>query len=115
MERIRRSYGQLKEKIFAQLLADGTVYAPNGTVSTNFYTEFGVSRKEVDFVFGTATTDIIGKIEEGIAHIVDNMQSGDTAQGFIAFCSAGLLQQPDQSTLRCKLRTPTTRHSRASA
>lgn len=89
MERIRRSYGQLKEKIFAQLLADGTVYAPNGTVSTNFYTEFGVSRKEVDFVFGTATTDIIGKIEEGIAHIVDNMQSGDTAQGFIAFCSPG--------------------------
>lgn len=86
LERIRRSHAWLQEKARCQLLADGTVYAPNGTISTNFYTEFGISRKEVDFVFGTATTDIIGKIEEGIAHILDNMQSGDTATNFVAYC-----------------------------
>lgn len=86
LERIRRSHAWLQEKARCQLLADGTVYAPNGTVSTNYYTEFGISRKEIDFVFGTATTDIIGKIEEGIAHIIDNMQSGDTATNFVAYC-----------------------------
>ena len=41
------SHMQLKEKAFAQLLADGTVYSPNGTISTNFYTEFGVTRRKL--------------------------------------------------------------------
>jgi len=89
IERIRRNHFQLQEKAMAQLLADGTVYAPNGTVSHNYYSEFGVTRKEVDFTFGTSTADIIGACEQGISHIIDNMLSGDTASGFIAFCSPG--------------------------
>lgn len=90
IERIRMSHMQLKEKAFAQLLADGTVYSPNGTISTNFYTEFGITRKEIDFVFGTATTDIMGKVEEGIAHIIDNLLAGgEVSTGFDAFCSPG--------------------------
>ena len=34
----------------AKLIEDGSVYAPNGTISHNFYTDLGVTRKEVGFV-----------------------------------------------------------------
>ena len=88
METLRRGHAQLRETQRAQLLVDGTVYAPNGTMSLNFYTEFGITRKEIDFVLGTATTDVKGKGEEGIAHITDNLLNGtDTITGFVAFCS----------------------------
>lgn len=88
LETLRRGHAQLRETQRSQILLDGTCYSPNGTVSLNFYTEFGITRKEIDFVLGTATTDVKGKAEEGIAHIYDNLLNGtDTISGFIALCS----------------------------
>lgn len=88
MASMRRGYAQLREIQRAQILKDGTVYAPNGTISTNYYTEFGVTRKEIDMVLGTAGTNIKGKIEEAIQHIQDNLLSGlDPISGFVALCS----------------------------
>jgi hypothetical protein len=103
LNRIRRAHLGLQEVARAKLLEDGTVYAPNGTVSVNYYTDFGVTRKEVDFVFGTSTTDIIGKIEEGIAYITDNRFDGtENITGFVAICSpeffANLIKHPKVQT-----------------
>ncbi len=52
------SHGLTKEAARMQLITDGTVYAPNGTLRTsygdtvNFYTEFGITRTEaaIDFL-----------------------------------------------------------------
>ena len=87
LERIRRNHAITLEFARAQALTQGTVYAPNGTISGNFYTEFGVTRKEIDFVLGSAVTNILGKSEEGIAHIQDNIMSGEAISEIIVLCS----------------------------
>ena len=87
LERIRRNHAVTLEFARAQAITQGTVYAPNGTISGNFYTEFGVTRKEIDFNLSVATTNIIGKSEEGIAHIQDNIMSGETVSNIIVLCS----------------------------
>lgn len=86
MERIRNSHAVTLEYARAQALTAGTVYAPNGTVSQNWFTEFGVTQTVVDFVFGTATTNIIAKIETAIAAIQDN-GGMVTMTGMVALCS----------------------------
>jgi len=103
LETIRRSGASLLEISRAKLLEDGSVYAPNGTVSVNFYSDFGVTRKEIDFVFGTSTTDIIGKTEEGIAYLTDNAFAGGLgATDHIALCHptffANLIKHPKVQT-----------------
>lgn len=88
MERIRRSHAATLEFARAQVLTAGTVYAPNGTVSQNWFTEFGVTQTVVDFLFGTATTNIIAKIETGLAAIQDNA-------GLISFSGVVVLASPE--------------------
>ena len=87
LERIRRNHAVTLEYARAQAITQGTIYAPNGTVSGNYYTEFGVTRKELDWTLGTATTNLIGKIEEGIAHIQDNILSGEVISNIIVLAS----------------------------
>jgi hypothetical protein len=72
MERIRQNHAWTLERARAQALVLGTVYAPNGTVSQDWFAEFGITRKTIDFLLGTSTTEVIAKIEEGLAHIQDN-------------------------------------------
>ena len=86
MERIRQNHAWTLERARAQAITAGTVYAPNGTVSQNWFTEFGVTQKSVDFVLGTGTTEVLAKIEEGIAHIQDNA-NGETVTGTVVLCS----------------------------
>lgn len=87
LEYMRRNQAITLEYARAQALTQGTAYAPNGTVSVNYYTDFGVTRKEVDFTLGTATTNIIGKSEEALSHIQDNMLTGEVISGVIVLCS----------------------------
>ena len=86
MERIRQNHAWTLEFARAQAITGGTVYAPNGTVTQNWNTEFGVTRKTVDFVLGTAGTEVIAKIEEGIAHIQDNA-NGEMVTGTVVLTS----------------------------
>ena len=86
MERIRNSHAATLEKARAQLLTAGTVYAPNGTVSQNWFTEFNVTQTTVDFVLGTAGTEITAKIEACIAAIQDNAGM-ISMSGVVALCS----------------------------
>lgn len=86
MERIRQNHAWTLEYARAQAITTGTVYAPNGTVSQNWFAEFGVTQKSIDFVLGTSTTEVIEKIEEAIAHIQDNT-GGETVTGTVTLCS----------------------------
>ena len=85
--RIRRTHAATMEAARAQVLTAGTIYAPNGTVSGNYFTEFGVTQKVVDFVLGTSTTEVIEKGEEALAHSQDNLLSGESPSQFVALCS----------------------------
>ena len=87
LERIRSNHAITLEAARAYALTTGAIYAPNGTVSGNFYTDFGVTRKSIDFVLGTAGTDLTAKSEEGIAHIQDNIQTGEVVSNIIVLCS----------------------------
>jgi hypothetical protein len=87
LERIRRNHAITMEAARAYAITTGAVYAPNGTVVDNYYTSFGITRKEIDFVLGTTTTDVVAKIEEGIAHIQDNQLSGESVTSVTALCS----------------------------
>lgn len=87
LERIRRNHAVTMEAARAYALTTGAIYAPNGTVVDNYYTSFGITRKEIDYVLGTTTTDVVAKIEEGIAHIQDNITSGEVVNSVTAICS----------------------------
>lgn len=86
MQRMRMNWASTLEYARSKAL-QGTVYAPNGTVSLNWYTEMGVLQKSVDFVLGTTTTNLIGKTEEVIAHIQDNILSGESVTEVVGLCS----------------------------
>ena len=87
MERIRRNMDITMEVGRFSTLTTGNLYAPNGTISGNLFTDFGITQTSVDFVLGTATTDIIGKVESVIASMQDNANTGDVISGVIAYCS----------------------------
>lgn len=87
MERIRQNHAWSLEYARAQALTAGTVYAPNGTVSQNWYTEFGKTATTVNFAFSSSTTDVMGSIESIIAAIQDN-GGLITMSGVVVLCSA---------------------------
>lgn len=87
MERIRKTHAATVEMAKAYALTTGGIYAPNATVAGNYYSSFGVTRKEVDFELDSGTTDVRAKIEEVIAHIQDNIMTGDNITGVTALCS----------------------------
>jgi hypothetical protein len=87
MERIRQNHAWTLEAARAQAIVLGTVYAPSGTVSQDWYQEFtGTARPAaIDFLFGSTTTEVLGKIEQAIVAIQDN--SGSVSfNGIIALC-----------------------------
>lgn len=87
MERIRRNIDITLEVGRFLTLATGSLFAPNGTIAGNLYTDFGITQTVVDFVLGTGTTDIMGKVESVIAAMQDNANTGDVITGVIAYCS----------------------------
>ncbi len=87
MERIRRNMDITMEVGRFSLLTTGNLYAPNGTITGNVFTDFGITQTSVDFVLGTSTTDIVAKVETVIAAMQDNANTGDVITGIIAYCS----------------------------
>lgn len=87
MNRIRRAHSTLLEMARLQVLKDGTVYAPNGTVNINYYTEYGIARETIGLdLESTVVRPQVG-IEEAIAYLQDNLQTGEIVTGFVALCS----------------------------
>ena len=92
--RLRMNHAGTLEYARARAICTGDVYAPNGTiVAQNAYTDFGVTRKQIDFVLGTAGTDMIAKGQEGVDHIQDNIKTGDIVSRYVALCSRGFFSR----------------------
>ena len=87
MNRIRKNMDITMEVGRFSTLTTGNLYAPNGTIAGNLFTDFGITQKSVDFVLGTAGTDVVAKVEEVIAYMQDNANTGDVITGIIAYCS----------------------------
>lgn len=88
MERIRRSHAITAEVARVHTLTTGTQYAPNGTVSANFYTDFGVTQKVINFALaGTGANLVRDKTREAIDHIQLNILSGEMTSNHVALCS----------------------------
>ena len=64
----------------------GIITDYDGTVLVNLFTEFGVTQKEVDFTFATATADLGAVCRSISGHIEDNL-AGDTMTSVYALCS----------------------------
>lgn len=93
LERIRRNHAVTTEYARAYAICNGAAYAPNGTIAVNYYTDFGITKTQVDFAFGTSTTDMIAKVESGISDIQDKVMSGETINNFIVLCSPGFFSK----------------------
>lgn len=87
MERIRQNHAVTMEAARCFAITNGAIYAPNGTVVGNYYTSFGVTRKDVNFALNVGTTDVLAKGEEVVAHIQDNILSGEAVSSVTALCS----------------------------
>ena len=87
MNRIRRAHATLLEMARLQVLKNGTVYAPNGTVNINYYTEYGVSRQTIGLDLASTTVRPQVGIEKAIAALQDGLQTGEIVTGFVALCS----------------------------
>lgn len=87
MERIRQNHAWTLEFARAQAITAGTVYAPSGTVSQDWFAEFSVSRTTVDFLFGTGTTEMMGKVENIISAIQDNA-GAVSITGVVGLCGS---------------------------
>lgn len=85
--RIRKKFDITLEVSRFKTLTTGNIYAPNGTISGSFFTDFGITQTSVDFVLGTAGTDVIGKVESVIAAMQDNANTGDVITGIVGYCS----------------------------
>lgn len=92
LERMQKSAGITKEYMRMQAIK-GDIVTASGEQVSNLYTDFGVSQKEVDFVLGTTTTKVGDKIEEVIAHIQDNLLTGDIIDDIVVLCSPEFFQK----------------------
>jgi len=70
----------------------GIVTDGAGTTLANLFTTFGISQVSVDFVLGTATTDILAKCAAVINQIEDNLK-GDVMNGVRALVSPEFYQK----------------------
>lgn len=94
MEQMRANHAITLEYARTQLVVSGDVYAPNGTLRTsygptiNWYTEFGVTRTNVELVaLADETENPLAGMEEIIAGVQDGLQSGDVVSNFVGIAS----------------------------
>ena len=87
MERISRSFTQTLEAARFSTLTTGNIYAPNGTIAGNFFTDFGITQTSVTFDLSVAGTDVVAKVESVIAAMQDDANTGDVITGVIGYCS----------------------------
>lgn len=87
LAQMRRSFDMTKEFARFKTIVTGQAWAPNGTVAADFYSDFGFTRLVTDFVFGTATTDIVAKCEEVIASFQASANDGVIVSGVTCYAS----------------------------
>lgn len=93
MFRARQNHDWTLNKARAQALFSATAYAPNGTISQNWNTEFSVTRTAVDFDFGNSSADILAKIELVIQAVHDGMGGSGSFTDIVAPCHTGFFNK----------------------
>jgi Phage major capsid protein E len=87
MTKIRKSFDMTKEYARFKTLVTGQAWAPNGTIVADFYSDFGFTRNTQDFLFGTATTEIVAKCEAVIRGFQDTANDGVIISGVTCYAS----------------------------
>lgn len=87
MEGIRKSFDVTMEIARFRTLGTGQAWSPSGTIVADFYSDFGITRNEVDFVLQTATTDVIAKCEEIVAGFQASATEGQIISRVIGYAS----------------------------
>lgn len=77
---MRRQWDQTQEYMKLQALK-GITKSPDGKVMANMFTEFSATQKSIDFLLGSASTNIDGKISELKRHIAANVKTGGAISG----------------------------------
>lgn len=85
LEKARKAHAWVQEIARMFLITTGSVYAPRGTVSQNFYQEFGVSRTQVQIDLVNSTTPD-RDINTVVSALRDNLLNGSMPTGTVAFC-----------------------------
>lgn len=85
---MREAHALTLEAARMQMIVTGTAYAPRGTVVTNFYTEFGVTRTEIDVDFSGAADPraTINTAKKAVRNGLRDGQAG-TVRSFVVLCS----------------------------
>lgn len=85
---LREAHGLTLEAARMQLITEGTVYAPRGTVATNYYTEFGITREEVGVTLAAAADPrtTVNDAKKAVRAGLSGGQAG-TVRAFVALCS----------------------------
>lgn len=82
---MRRKHELTREWLRMQCLKGILVDGDNTTIY-DYFSEFGITRKTIDFDLDVTTSDINGLCRSVINHMEDNLK-GDTMNGVVAFCS----------------------------
>ncbi len=87
--RIRNSWAMTREWSKRNLIVNGTVYAPNGTVDVNYFTALGVTRQTIYYNIATnnTTVEVWDKGEQARSYIRDNLLDGSIVNNYVAICS----------------------------
>jgi hypothetical protein len=85
---MREAHSLTLEAARMQMITTGTAYAPRGTVVTNFYTEFGITRTElpIDFAAASDPRAELNGAKKAVRNGLRDGQAG-TVRAFVALCS----------------------------
>lgn len=85
---LREAHGLTLEAARMQLITEGTVYAPRGTVATNYYDEFDITREEVGVELAAAADPrtTVNDAKKAVRAGLSGGQAG-TVRAFVALCS----------------------------
>ncbi len=64
----------------------GTIKDADGSTIYNLFTEFGITQTVEDFAFGTATTDVAGRIR-AVKRDIEKALQGEVSTGVLFLCS----------------------------
>lgn len=86
---IRQSWAMTREYSHVNLIVNGTVYAPNQTVVTNYYTALNETRQIVYYDIDTANSgsDVWEKGESVRSYIRHNLLDGSIVNNYVVICS----------------------------
>lgn len=98
MNVIREKIAKTLEAARMQIITQGSVYAPSGTLTraygptVNYYNEFGVTRTEIQTDLANSNIDPIDITDQIMSAIQDGLLNGQVVSDFMVLCSPEYFQ-----------------------